>query len=200
MMEMQIDVKELDYSKTVPTPSLTRSTSGMNPDRGVLRLTRSTNDWDAGHIYGMAIRRQEVLKSGIVLEILKTLDHPNVMRIYDFDEKYVYVEYIDGLVLSNKSQYCISRDGVNVTDYFNANDTFDFAPLDVAVSAMHGMGVALTDIASFNIMVRRDGTSKIIDLLSCMPLTPKFQALDLKRLDEVYAELARNYPGKKITR
>ncbi len=88
------------------------------------------------------------------------LDHPNIVRAYDFadagDKLYIVMEYVDGVDL----QYAIQRDGpMSVAD-----------ALDVLVQATGGLahaherGIIHRDIKPSNLLMRTDGVVKLSDL------------------------------------
>ncbi len=88
------------------------------------------------------------------------LDHPNIVRAYDFaqagDKLYIVMEYVDGVDL----QYAVHRDGpMSVAD-----------ALDVLIQATEGLahahdrGIIHRDIKPSNLLMRTDGVVKVSDL------------------------------------
>jgi glycosyltransferase involved in cell wall biosynthesis len=169
-----------------------------------LRLTKTANNWHKKvHCYGITVNRDGVLKSNVILQKLKNLSHPNIMQVYDFNDKHVWVEYINGCVLSNKDKFASQVDKEKHCYLDDAEKPFDFNLIRDAVKFLHNHDIALTDIASFNIMVDttdpEQPVPKIIDLICAMPLTPELKSHDLKRLDVVEAELRKDFPNKITT-
>src|SRR5690606_19806558 len=78
-------------------PAVDYSTERFGP---ILRLPRKLKGQ-----FKRPVKRAH-LESGDLLERLSQVRHPNLMKVYEFDDDYVYVEYIDGLVLSNKHPNC----------------------------------------------------------------------------------------------
>jgi len=87
-----------------------KSNIGLLLPGGKLKISREANDWAAWHPYGRVIKRQAIIRSGEVLRKMKENPHPNVMRIFDFDDDWLYVEFIDGVVLDNRSRHAPEPD------------------------------------------------------------------------------------------
>lgn len=88
------------------------------------------------------------------------LDHPNIIRAYDFAEAgkklYIVIEYVDGIDL----QRAVQRDGVmSVAD---AVDVLRQATAGLAHA--HERGIVHRDIKPSNLMLRTDGMLKVSDL------------------------------------
>lgn len=124
------------------------------------------------------------LRSGEVLDTLKTVRHPNLMSVYDYDDEYVYVEYIDGLVLSNRRPHCPAH---HVRSYLDIARNVDLTGIRDAIAHLHANGVCHTDVTSHNILVTRDGTLKLIDLVCCLPRKRAYARRD----HQMFAELER---------
>jgi serine/threonine protein kinase len=127
-----------------------------------------------------------MLNSGELLEKLKTIRHPNLMSVYDFDEEYVYVEYIDGLILSNRSPNCPDQ---HTQCWLDTHKDVDLSPILDAVKTLHNNGICHGDITSHNIMIRKDGTPKLIDLTCSLPKRAAFVARDLAMFATIEAEV-----------
>lgn len=88
------------------------------------------------------------------------LDHPNIVRAYDFAEAggklYIVMEYVDGIDL----HHAVVRDGkMSVAEAVDA--------LTQAASGLahaHERGIIHRDIKPSNLMLRTDGTVKVSDL------------------------------------
>lgn len=124
------------------------------------------------------------LESGELLDKLKTIRHPNLMSVYEYDDEYVYVEYVDGLVLSNRSPHCPAH---HTECYIDTAEQVDLSPIREAILHLHANGVCHADVTSHNIMVTRDGTLKLIDLVCALPKKRAFIKRDL----EMFADLER---------
>lgn len=88
------------------------------------------------------------------------LDHPNIVRAYDFAEAggklYIVMEYVDGIDL----HYAVQRDGLmSVSD---ALDSLNQATRGLAHA--HERGIVHRDIKPSNLLLRTDGVVKVSDL------------------------------------
>lgn len=88
------------------------------------------------------------------------LDHPNIVRAYDFSEEngrfYIAMEYVEGIDL----QLAVQRDGVMTIE-----ETLD--AMRQAASGLahaHGRGIVHRDIKPANLILRADGVLKISDM------------------------------------
>lgn len=142
----------------------------------VLKMSREANDWSESHPYGYKIQRQAVIKSGICLKLLRKFPHPNIMQVLDFDDNWVYVEYLDGQVLCNRHRWCPEVDKARRCALDMQNE-IKLGGIKSAIRHLHSIGVAHTDITSFNIMVV-NRVPKLIDLVGCMPLCDEYEDLD----------------------
>jgi serine/threonine protein kinase len=127
------------------------------------------------------------LESGYLLERLTHLRHPNLMKVYEFDDEYVYVEYIEGLVLSNKHPNCPPH---HTDCYIDHVRTVDLSPVRAAVEYLHANGVCHSDVNSHNILVTQDGVLKLIDMICCLPKRKAFVERDFSMLEVVKKELS----------
>ena len=152
----------------------------------ILRISREANDWHKErHLYGLDIKRQGVLNRGEVLQKLKDNPHKNIMRVCKFDKEWVWVEYINGVVFDNRSQWTPKTDQEKdcyLMSHLNrlgcGNRTKVLQGIIDGVQHLHKIGIAHTDLTGFNVMVNEKHEAKIIDLLGAMPLTKKLQKLD----------------------
>ncbi|MGB0595148.1 MAG: serine/threonine-protein kinase [Rubripirellula sp.] len=88
------------------------------------------------------------------------LDHPNIIRAYDFAEAgkklYIVIEYVDGIDL----QRAVQRDGV-----MSVADAVDVLQQTTAgLAHAHERGIVHRDIKPSNLMLRTDGVLKVSDL------------------------------------
>ena len=88
------------------------------------------------------------------------LDHPNIVRAYDFAQSggklYIVMEYVDGVDL----QYAIQRDGpMSIAD---AIDVLTQSTRGLAHA--HERGIVHRDIKPSNLLMRTDGVVKLSDL------------------------------------
>lgn len=88
------------------------------------------------------------------------LDHPNIVRAYDFSEAggklYIVIEYVDGIDL----QQVVVRDGV--MGFSDAMDVLIQATEGLAHA--HQRGIIHRDIKPSNLLLRTDGVLKVSDL------------------------------------
>jgi serine/threonine protein kinase len=126
------------------------------------------------------------LNSGELLEKLKSIRHPNLMSVYEFDDKYVYVEYIDGLILSNRSPNCPNH---HTQCWIDTHKSIDLSPILDAVRTLHANGICHGDITSHNVMIRKDGTPKLIDLTCSLPRRAAFVERDLAMFAAIEREV-----------
>ena len=88
------------------------------------------------------------------------LDHPNIVRAYDFSEAggklYIVMEYVDGIDL----QQAVARDGVMT--FSEAMDVLTQAAQGLAHA--HERGIIHRDIKPSNLLLRTDGVIKVSDL------------------------------------
>ena len=127
------------------------------------------------------------LQSGDLLHRLTELRHPNLMKVYEFDDEYVYVEYIDGLVLSNKHPNCPEQ---HADCYIEHVESVDLAPIRSALEYLHGNGVCHSDVNSHNVLVTSDGILKLIDVICCLPKRKELVERDFSMLEVVKQELS----------
>jgi len=88
------------------------------------------------------------------------LDHPNIVRAYDFSEEngrfYIAMEYVEGIDL----QLAIQRDGVmTIEETLNA-----MRQAASGLAHAHGRGIVHRDIKPANLILRADGVLKISDM------------------------------------
>lgn len=154
---------------------------------GRLCWPRQHADWTITHAYNIAVERQAVIQTGEVLQCLRAHPHPHIAHIDDYDQDFVYMEYIDGTVLLNTDPSCPPQ---HKTCAVQEGISIDLTGLESAIKHLHDLGIAHTDIAGHNIMVTHAGTIKLIDLLGCVPLTPQLQKLDQQHLKRLQEQLA----------
>jgi serine/threonine-protein kinase len=83
------------------------------------------------------------------------LSHPNIVRIFDVGARFIVMEYIDGITLS---EY-IEKQGV-----LKWRDAVLFATQILrALQHAHDRGIVHRDIKSSNVMLLNDGTIKVMD-------------------------------------
>ena len=83
------------------------------------------------------------------IKLISELDSPYIAKIIEYNNDEIYMEYVDGEVLSNKN---------TPPDVYRL-----FNELCNAVSALHSVGVIHRDIKPSNIMLTSDGHIKLID-------------------------------------
>ena len=153
---------------------------------GILRMSREANDWQSHvHPSGLSIKRQAVVTKGEILKLLRDNPHPNLMKIIAFDDDWVDVEFIDGYLYDNEGPWLPShlREDPSWLDIFGPKDLNVVKQIESAMAHLHSLGIAHTDLIPENILVRKDGVAKLIDLIGCMPLSPLYRKLDDTQLD-----------------
>lgn len=88
------------------------------------------------------------------------LDHPNIVRAYDFAEAggklYIVMEYVDGIDL----HHAVARDGrMSVAEALDA-----LTQAAAGLAHAHERGIIHRDIKPSNLMLRTDGVVKVSDL------------------------------------
>jgi serine/threonine protein kinase len=93
-----------------------------------------------------------------VYEILHTLSHPNIPKVYEavFDNDTITIleEYIDGLTVSDVLDSGLYKESGAVTIVLSLCD---------ALHILHENGIVHRDIKPENVMIDNDGTVKLID-------------------------------------
>ncbi len=145
---------------------------------GSYKLLRPLGKGGMGVVY---LGEHRVMKRPMALKILSTesaldkrrierfqsearaaaqLDHPNIVRAYDFSEDngrlFIAMEYVEGIDL----QFAIQRDGVMSIPA--ALDAMKQAASGLAHA--HGRGIVHRDIKPANLLLRGDGVLKISDM------------------------------------
>jgi serine/threonine protein kinase len=154
---------------------------GSNRLGSILRLPRRLKGK-----FKRSVKRTH-LESGYLLNRLIQLRHPNLMKVYEYDDDFVYVEYIEGLVLSNKHPNCPAHHSDCYVDHVQ---TVDLSPIRAALEYLHANGVCHSDVNSHNVLVAQDGTLKLIDIICCLPKRQPLVERDFAMLDTVKTELA----------
>ena len=91
-------------------------------------------------------------------KLLASLNHPNIAAIHGFDEsngtQFLVLEYVEGETLSNRlNSGCLTVD-----------EALDVAKqIAEALEAAHESGVIHRDLKPANVMIREDGTVKVLD-------------------------------------
>ena len=90
-------------------------------------------------------------------ETIAEMDHPNIVRIYDLgvgdDHAHIAMEYLDGGDLRSRIENGVGT--AQAVEYLRQ--------IASALSAVHGKGVLHRDLKPGNIMLRRDGSTALID-------------------------------------
>ncbi|MCH8148856.1 MAG: serine/threonine-protein kinase, partial [Planctomycetes bacterium] len=91
-------------------------------------------------------------------KVLASLNHPNIASVYGFDEsngtRFLVLEYVEGETLGRHL-----KRGPMATE-----DALDIAKqIAEALEAAHGEGVIHRDLKPANVMIRPDGTVKVLD-------------------------------------
>jgi len=94
------------------------------------------------------------------VDLMLKVNSPYVIDIYDYkyekDEKYIVMEYIEGLTL---------RSYIKQKTKLNINEVVEFAKeIAYGIKALHNVKIVHRDLKSQNVLVSKDGRLKIIDL------------------------------------
>jgi serine/threonine protein kinase len=109
------------------------------------------------HLSATERNRQRFAREARAIE---HMDHENILKIFDYsgseaDDCYIVTEYVDGLTL----QELISERGRLPSEVA----TLVGIKLSEALSYAHGMNIIHRDLKPENVMLRRDGTIKLMD-------------------------------------
>jgi serine/threonine protein kinase len=92
-------------------------------------------------------------------KIIATLDHPNIVQVYDYEEAlgtyFIIMEFIEGKMLSEMSEKDKPMPHVQVAAIFTQ--------IANALSFAHNKGIVHRDIKPGNVMIRPDGVVKLMD-------------------------------------
>mgnify|MGYP002781374923 CR=1 FL=1 len=148
-------------------------------------------DTEHGVVFEMPRKKQQVRKdTGILKEFtptngddvyqkLKDNHHPNVMKLFDFTDKHLYVEFVDGFMLYHTYEWEpkeLYRGYDGVEFWFPTRpyvEGMDQAITD-GLAHLHSIGVYHGDFKSNNIMVDKNGQLKIIDFHASIALGPDY--------------------------
>jgi serine/threonine protein kinase len=111
-------------------------------------------------------------------QVLASLNHPNIAQIYGVEETAnalaLVMELVDGPTLAD----VIARRGAHRSAVSSRSGAWDVDPLDVArqladgLEAAHDQGIIHRDLKPQNIILRADGTVKILDFGLAKALDP----------------------------
>jgi len=114
----------------------------------------------------MADDRERVLRFEREAKLLATLNHPNIAAIYGFEEsggkKLLVMEYIEGETLSQR----LKRGPLPLEEALETGKQ-----IAEALEAAHEKGVIHRDLKPGNVIVRPDGTVKVLDFGLARALT-----------------------------
>lgn len=148
-------------------------------------------DTEYGVVFEMPRKKQQVRKDAVILkeftatngddvyQLLKDNPHPHVMRLYDFTDKHLYVEFIDGYMLYHTYEWEpkeLYRGYDHVEFYFPGRpyvEGMDKALQD-GLAHLHSIGIYHGDFKSNNVMVSKDGVLKIIDFHASIAKGPEY--------------------------
>lgn len=177
-----------------------------------IALPRVYDDWGVGKRFrGMwhqphslaltrPLRRRRQPDPDGILALLRDNPHPNLIRIHAWTDRTVIAGHVDGPVLSNRRPFTPAQwTGCFLDD---PAARLRFSDIAAAIAHLHGLGLAYTDLCSFNILVQRLPDSVpvpvLIDPCSITWADPELRALDLRMLENLRAELDADFPGQLI--
>lgn len=118
-----------------------------------------------------------------VLQILRRNGHKceNVIRVLDYNEDFVYVNWIEGNPLVNLTP--------NKSWMHESSNLINFTKIAKAVKWLHANGIAHLDIRAKNILMDEKDEPVLIDILGAQPLDEEKRNRDLKDLRALEEEL-----------
>lgn len=146
-------------------------------------MERLAESWNGNiHDYGVTIKRDQVVKTGMILEKLLHINHPNIMPILSYCDCTVVAEYIPGVLLNAKKETWLLGPRAGEKDYADTcsieNMLRVFLQVGDGLAYLHQHQICHTDPIDHNIIVTNDGTAKLIDLICAMPLNEDLLTLD----------------------
>lgn len=147
-------------------------------------LERLAINWDGNcHDFHTSINRDEVVKEGIVLDKIRGVKHPNLLKIINICECSIVVEYIEGMLLNTKKEKWYIGPHSNTLDYVDICNKFQlinlFRKIGEVLLLLHQNGICHTDVAAHNVMVcKKTHEPILIDLIGAMPYTEELRILD----------------------
>lgn len=148
-------------------------------------------DTEDGIIFEMPRKKQQVRKDAAILkefeptngddvyQKLKDNPHPNVMRLVDFTDKHLSVEFIDGWMIYHTYEW-------EPKDLYKGYDGVEFyfpsrpyvagmcEGLIAGLEHLHKIEIYHGDLKSNNVMVSKDGQLKIIDFHASIAKGPEY--------------------------
>ena len=106
----------------------------------------------------VAADRHRMSRFELEAKAASALNHPNILTIYEIDQAnsthFIATEFIDGETLRQRMK----------STQLKLDDVLDVAAqIAAALSAAHAAGIIHRDIKPENVMLRRDGTVKVLD-------------------------------------
>jgi serine/threonine protein kinase len=115
--------------------------------------------------------------------LLARLNHPNVVRVWDFDDAgefpYVVLEYVQGLTLAD----LMNQSGRLLTPWAARV----IGQVAEGLAAAEKIGIVHRDVKPANILLARDGTAKLADLGLAMMISGRISTLNQPRQREALA-------------
>ena len=106
----------------------------------------------------MARDKERVLRFEREAKLLASLNHPNIAAIHGFEEadgkKFLALEFVEGETLAQR----LNRGVLAIDDALEVGKQ-----ITEALEAAHGKGIIHRDLKPGNVMVRPDGTVKVLD-------------------------------------
>ena len=114
----------------------------------------------------MAGDKERALRFEREAKLLATLNHPNIAQVYGYeeseDQKFLVLEYVEGETLAAR----LKRGPLPVDEALEIG-----RQIAEAVEAAHEKGVIHRDLKPGNVMLRPDGTVKVLDFGLAKALT-----------------------------
>jgi tRNA A-37 threonylcarbamoyl transferase component Bud32 len=147
-------------------------------------LERLAKSWDGNnHDFHVSVIREQVVRSGKILQKLANIKHPNLLRIITMCDCSIVVEFINGKLLNTKKEQWYIGPHSYKTDYTDTCSKAQlinvFKKIGKLLLVLHKNGICHTDTTDHNIMICENTDEPIlIDLIGAMPYTNKLKMLD----------------------
>ena len=152
------------------------------------RITISWTKWN--HEYRINVKRKRRLDDR-VLSALKTHPHPNLMRLFSYCGCLMKVEYIDGELLDfpGRPDFMLKKNMEKLICRIGSDD-FNSIRNDVikALKHLHSIGLAHTDPCPSNVMINKEGKTKLLDLSEIVFITEGEDRFDWMVLDKYFKQ------------
>lgn len=171
--------KRGDFGKLINLSESRRNKVGCVKGESLF-VSREVVDWNENHLYNVKIDRGKQLLDDSILKKLKDAPHPNVVKVFGYSKDWVELEYVKGKLLSADSPFLFEAAQKDfISDEITVEDLLDFAAQAKAgLEHLHKIGIAHTDLTSFNAMIRDKKQLVIIDVNGAVKASKSLIELD----------------------